>query len=433
MLSNKKYISIKFSEAKLKKRNRELSVLLEISNFLSTSMDLKDLLAGVLSKVLEYFNVEAGRIYLMGGEGQSLNLSAHQGIEIEGLEKMNISDGFSGKAVRTKSFIAQHISELKDKKREALLSGKGFKIIICVPLISMDNVVGVMNLATSGMIQLDQNKVDVLMAIGNQIAVAANNARLYGDLKNKSQILKEKMEMIKFFSYSVSHDLKSPAIGVYGFAKRLKEKYKKILDKRGRAYCDQILKTAEQMVVLLEEINAYVAAKEAPISLENVNVKEITEEIRNEFSDRLRKRRIRWSEPDILPEITADRLGLMRIFRNFVDNALKYGGENLHEIEIGYKEDKAFHVFFFSDDGVGIKGGDKEKIFKLFQRNETSKGKPGSGLGLAIVKEIAERHQGEAWMETNTNKGTTFCISISKDLNVNNNVNQQIPGKEEVS
>ena len=433
MLSNKKYISIKFSEAKLKKRNRELSILLEISNFLSTSMDLKDLLAGVLSKVLEYFNVEAGRIYLMGGEGQSLNLSAHQGIEIEGLEKMNISDGFSGKAVRTKSFIAQHISELKDKKREALLSGKGFKIIICVPLISMDNVVGVMNLATSGMIQLDQNKVDVLMAIGNQIAVAANNARLYGDLKNKSQILKEKMEMIKFFSYSVSHDLKSPAIGVYGFAKRLKEKYKEILDKRGRAYCDQILKTAEQMVVLLEEINAYVAAKEAPISLQNVNVKEITEEIRIEFSDRLRKRRIRWSEPNILPEITADRLGLMRVFRNFVDNALKYGGENLHEIEIGYKEDKAFHVFFFSDDGVGIKGGDKEKIFKLFQRNETSKGKPGSGLGLAIVKEIAERHQGEAWMETNTNKGTTFCISISKDLNVNNNVNQQIPGKEEVS
>ena len=162
MLSNKKYISIKFSEAKLKKRNRDLSILLEMSNFLSTSMELKDLLTGVLSKVLKYFDEEAGRIYLMDGEGQSLNLAAHQGIEIEGLEKMNISDGFSGKAVRTKSFIAQHISELEDKKRESLLSGKGLKIIICVPLINMDNVVGVMNLGASGMIQLDQNKVDVL-------------------------------------------------------------------------------------------------------------------------------------------------------------------------------------------------------------------------------------------------------------------------------
>jgi K+-sensing histidine kinase KdpD len=424
MLSEKKYISIKFSEAKLKKRNRELSILLEISNFLSTSMELKELLSGVLSKVLEYFNVEAGRIYFMDGGGQSLNLAAHQGIEIEGLEKMNINDGFSGKAVRTKSFIAQHISELEDKKREFLLSGKGLKIIICVPLINMGNVVGVINLATSGMIQLDQNKVDVLMAIGNQIAVAANNARLYGDLKNKNQILKEKMEMIKFFSYSVSHDLKSPAIGVYGFARRLKEKYKEILDKRGQAYCDQILKTAEQMVVLLEEINAYVAAKEVPINLENVNMKEIMEEIRNEFSVRLRKRRIRWSEPDILPEITSDRLDLIRVFRNLVDNALKYGGDNLHEIRIGYKEDKAFHIFSFIDDGVGIEGEDKEKIFELFQRNETSKGEAGSGLGLAIVKEIAERHQGEAWMEKNTDKGATFHISISKDLDVNNNVSK---------
>ena len=178
------------------------------------------------------------------------------------------------------------------------------------------------------------------------------------------------------------------------------------------------------MVVLLEEINAYIAAKEAPINLENVNVKEITEEIRNEFSDRLTKRRIRWSEPDIFPEITADRLDLIRVFRNFVDNALKYGGDNLLEIEIGYKEDNTFHVFSFSDDGVGIKGKDKEKLFKLFQRSETSKDKAGSGLGLAIIKEIAQRHQGEAWVETNTNKGSTFYISISKDLNANNNASK---------
>jgi len=89
------------------------------------------------------------------------------------------------------------------------------------------------------------------------------------------------------------------------------------------------------MVLLLEKINAYIAVKEAPINLEDVNMKEITEEIRNEFSDRLKKRRIRWSEPDIIPEITADRLDLVRIFRNFVDNALKYGGEDLHEIKIG--------------------------------------------------------------------------------------------------
>jgi signal transduction histidine kinase len=69
-----------------------------------------------------------------------------------------------------------------------------------------------------------------------------------------------------------------------------------------------------------------------------------------------------------------------------------------------------------SDDGVGIKGEDTEKIFGIFQRNKTSRGVEGTGLGLAIVKEIAEKHKGEARVDAGTTKGTTFCLYISKNL-----------------
>jgi len=146
MLSNKKYLSLKISESKLKERNRELSILQEMSNFLSASMDLNKLLTGALSKILEYFDMEAGRIYLIDDTNKRLYLAAHRGMKIRGLENLSFDEGFSGKAARTKSFIAQHVSELEDKKRAALLLSKGFKIIICVPLISMDKIVGVMNL-----------------------------------------------------------------------------------------------------------------------------------------------------------------------------------------------------------------------------------------------------------------------------------------------
>ena len=74
-----------------------------------------------------------------------------------------------------------------------------------------------------------------------------------------------------------------------------------------------------------------------------------------------------------------------------------------------------YHVFSFSDDGVGIKKGE-EKIFDPFQRNKTSEGTDGSGLGLAIVKEIAERHQGQVWIDTGSKIGTTFHVSFSTDL-----------------
>jgi len=418
MLFDKKYISVKFSRSKLKERNRELSVLLEMSNFLASRTDPGSLLNGALSKVLEYFDLEAGRIYLMDDGGQYLYLAAHQGMEPHGLEKVNIDEGFSGKSARTRSFIAQYVSELEDKKRASLLSGKGFRIIICVPLIIMDKVAGVMNLATSKTIELDQGNIDLLTAVGNQIAVAANNAMLHEDQKNKIEALKEKKEMIKFFAYTVSHDFKSPVTGIYGITRLLREKYGDVLDEKGREHCDQIMKTAEHMVAVVEKLNAYIKTKEDLFNFERIKVKEVVETIRSQFATVFKQRRIKWSEPESLPEIVADRLALSSVFRNFVDNALKYGGDDLREIKIGYKENGSFHIFSFSDDGIGMKAGDKAEIFKVFQRNETSKGTDGFGLGLAIVKEIAKSHQGLVWVDTGTQKGTTFHVSISKDLEV---------------
>ncbi len=416
MSSRRDYISVKFRESKLRERNKDLSFLIEMSDFLSSSLNLKELLARALSKVLEYFELDAGRIYMMDDTGQYLSLAAHQGIDSKGFEKLHISEGFSGRSARTQSFIAHHISELGDRNRTALLSSKGFRIIICVPLISINKVGGVMNLASSKIIGLDQEKVDMFTAVGNQIAAAANNARLYEDLEAKINALKQKNELIEFFAYSLFHDLKSPVAGLYALTKSLQEKCGCGLDEKGKTYCKQILKTTEHIVALVDNINAYIETRETPLNLEKVRIKEITERIRCEFSDVMTRRHIRWSEPESLPEIIADRLALWRVFRNFTDNALKYGGDKLLRIDVGYKEDEAFHIFSFSDDGVGINERDAEKIFKIFQRQETSKGTSGSGLGLAIVKEVAARHRGESWMRRNKEKGTSFFISISKDL-----------------
>ena len=418
MLNDKKYISIKVNAPKLKKRNRALSFLIDMSNFLATPMEPKNLLEGALSMVLEHFGLKFGRVYLMDKDGKSLSLAAYRGIEIAGLEKVRIDEGFTGKSARTKSFIAQYVSQLEDRQRAALLADRGLLIDICVPLISRNKVEGVMNVASSEMIHLDQDEIDLLTTVGNQLAVAANNAKLYGDLKNNVKVLKEKQNTIKFFTYSIAHDLKSPAIGVYGLTRLLQKKYGKQLDERGQSYCNQILKTSQQMVLLVEKLNAFIATKETPMNFEKIQIKEITEGIKKEVSSLLKVRGVKWWEPIDFPEIVADKIALSRVFRNFVDNALKYGGENLANIKIGYQDNPKFHVFSFTDDGTGIKEKSREKIFDRFQRNGSSKGISGSGLGLAIIKEVAERHGGRVWVDPYTTKGATFHLTISKDLMV---------------
>jgi light-regulated signal transduction histidine kinase (bacteriophytochrome) len=221
---------------------------------------------------------------------------------------------------------------------------------------------------------------------------------------------------LKLFAYSVAHDLKSPAIGIYGLTKRLSKNYKDVLDEKGRNHCDQILRTSEHIAALVDKINVYIATKEARLTIERINIAEIFQMLKDEFSARLSVRQIEWFEPDATVEINADRLSILRAFRNFVDNSLKYGGERLSKIWTGYKATEDSHIFSFSDNGKGLKEADSEKIFGAFQRNETSKGVEGAGLGLTIVKEIAEQHGGKVWVVPRTKKGTTFYISISKNL-----------------
>jgi K+-sensing histidine kinase KdpD len=416
MLINKKYLTVKFSESELRERNWALAILLDIGNFLSRPLDLRDVLDGVLHKILEHFDLAAGRIYLTDDTDQYLNLAAHTDIETTGLERVRMGEGFTGLAAQTRSFILQDVSALEDKERAALLLSKGFRIIICVPLIAMDKLLGVMNLAAVKVVEFDTGKVDLLGVIGNQIAVAASNVRLYEELANKIKEVEEKRDTIKFFAYSALHDLKSPAIGIYGLTKLLHKHYRNLLDERGRRYCDQILNAAAQIEALVERINAYIMAKEAPFTIETIQMKEVIDLIHDEFALALEQRHIRWVEPETIPLINADRLSLIRVLRNLVDNALKYGGESLSEIRIGYAEDRDFHILSVTDDGVGMQKEDSAKVFEIFQRQKTSKGTEGTGLGLAIIKVIAERHRGGVRMEPGAEKGLTFYVSIAKQL-----------------
>ena len=234
--------------------------------------------------------------------------------------------------------------------------------------------------------------------------------------KKAEDELKESSEKIKLFAYSVSHDLKSPAMGIYGLTRLMYKNYGDILGEKGKTHCEQILKASGQIGALVEEINVYISTKEAPLSIEKIKIEEILEVVKVEVMTRLADRQIDWSQPENLPEIKVDKLSIIRVIRNLVDNAIKYGGDDLREIKIGYRESDETHILSVTDDGIGLKAEDSEEIFEMFKRKKTSKGIQGTGLGLAIVKEIVERHGGKVWIEPDAEKGTTFSISISKHL-----------------
>lgn len=414
MLSTTKYVTVPYDESDMSKRSQELAALLEISNLLCWSPSLNDVLHNGLAMVLKHLDLDAGRLYLMDESGKYLHLAASLGVNTTGLSTVSLHEGFTGKSALTRQFIAQHVSELPDKARVKLLTKKGFLVVICVPLIALDKVVGVLNLAARKVVHLTPQAIDLLIVMGNQIAVAANNARLNEELKEKAHQLEEQKAAIQFFAYTASHDLKSPAVGIFGLTQRLQKQFGAKLADKGQELCRQILHAATRIESLTREINAYIAAKEGPRKLEEVELGELVEALEREYASALQQRKVQWHHPASLPTIRCERLALTRVLQNLLDNALKYGGAGLANLELLCQETETHHVLGIKDDGVGIAAQAAEHLFEAFQRGETAQGTEGTGLGLAIVREVARRHHGQAWLESTPGQGAAFYVSIAK-------------------
>lgn len=398
---------------KLVDQEKPFGRLILLSNYLSQAKSLKEIITDSLKILLREFRLDAGRIYLFDPVRGDFCLAGYEGIDISGLERIQMGQGVTGKAAELRSFIAYRVEELEDKARAQLLQSKGLKIIYCVPFVVMSKVEGVVNLGSMRDTMIPREEMELLFLMGHQIGVAIAHARLYEELNEKIKLLEDRKETIKFFAYSVSHDLKSPAIGLYGLSKRLVEKYGETLSEKARLYCRQIMKAAEEIVSLVECINSYISARETVEEPQFFSFADIVETIKSEFKSRLENQGVTLVVQDGLPSIKGYPHLVLRAMRNLVDNALKHGGSNLSRITIEVKETPEFWIISVRDNGVGIPPHLVKTIFEPFRRGRTKE--EGSGLGLAIISEVARKHGGKAWVESSQEKrDTVFYISLRK-------------------
>jgi len=412
----------------LRRLNRALRAIIECHQALVRATEESELLNKICQVIVETGGYRLAWVGLARDDAEkSVQSVASTGYEDGYLETIRITwanteygRGPTGTAIRTgKPVINRNVLVNPDfAPWSAEATKRGYASSVALPIHLDQKVIGALNIYAAEADAFDEEEVALLMRLTNDLAYGIQALRARSEHRIAQESLKESAEKLKLFSYSVSHDLKSPAMAIHRLTQKMKTSYQDIFDDQGRRYCDQILKASEQVVALVDQINLYIATKELPLNIETVDVGNMTRMLKEEFSSELQMRKIRWLETEYLPEIQADRLCLFRIFRNLVDNALKYGGRDLSRIEIGYESADQYHIFFVSDDGVGIKLEDSGELFIMFKRYATSKGVQGAGLGLAIVKEIVEKHGGRVWMQTDPNQGATFYFSISKHLSL---------------
>jgi PAS domain S-box-containing protein len=216
------------------------------------------------------------------------------------------------------------------------------------------------------------------------------------------------------FTYTVSHDLKSPLITIRGFLGFIEQDAQSGNMERLKADFQRIIGATDKMQSLLSELLELSRIGRLMNPPEDVPFGEIVREAIELVRGQLDARNIRVTVADGLPIVHGDRTRLVEVVQNLIDNAAKFIGDQPQpQIEIGFQADKqkGFTTFFVRDNGIGIDPQYHERIFGLFNKLDAQS--EGTGVGLALVKRIIEVHGGRIWVESELGHGTTFLFALT--------------------
>jgi light-regulated signal transduction histidine kinase (bacteriophytochrome) len=239
------------------------------------------------------------------------------------------------------------------------------------------------------------------------------NETLEQKVKIRTAQLETAYAEMEAFSYSVSHDLRSPLRAIDGFSKILLEN-SQTLDEETLRLINIISQNSANMSKLIEDLITYAKVGKANISRSPVNMKEIVKFVLNEFKKHISKNNIAVNITK-LPDVKGDMILLNQIWSNLIRNAIKYTSKTDNpEIEIGgyIETTEKEAVFFIKDNGVGFNMKYVDKLFRVFERLHTTEEFEGTGIGLAIVKKAVSRHGGRVWAESEEGNGAGFYFTI---------------------
>ncbi|MEE9247185.1 MAG: ATP-binding protein [Dehalococcoidia bacterium] len=217
---------------------------------------------------------------------------------------------------------------------------------------------------------------------------------------------------LEAFSYSVSHDLRTPLRGIDGFSQALMEDYPDRLDDQGKDYLQRVRSGAQRMGVLIDDMLRLSRVTRSEIKREVVDLSALAQSIAAELQETQPERQVEFVIAQGL-SASGDAHLLRLLLENLLGNAWKFTGTHPQaRIEFGVTQVEGKPAYFVRDDGAGFDIAYADKLFGAFQRLHTEAEFMGSGIGLATVQRIVHRHGGRVWAEGKVEEGATFHFTL---------------------
>jgi PAS domain S-box-containing protein len=427
----------KLAEIALAEQAEETAMLYEVSGKLaSAAVNLDDLAHQIAKIVVEDLKLAECGVWMVDEEQKALRRIAYYGYALNYIPFDILLDGpgLMTAAVYTGELI--YVPDVRVDSR--YLPGDANTLSeIVVPLRVQERVIGVLNIENPELDGVNPRQQRVMAAFAERAALALENARLVESLEtavaevqqlnfvlekrvaertealeHRTTQLEEANKELEAFSYSVSHDLRTPLRAIDGFSTILVENYAEQLPPDAQRFLKRVSESAQRMNHLVNDLLAFSRLTRKDLNKQQVAPLYLVHEVLQELQRDQTGREIEWIIRD-LPECYADPSLLRQVYANLIGNALKFTRQK-HQarIEISSQEKNGETIYFISDNGAGFDMQYADKLFGVFQRLHTSDEFEGTGIGLANVKRIITRHGGRIWAEAEVERGATFYFTL---------------------
>ncbi len=261
---------------------------------------------------------------------------------------------------------------------------------------------------------LETNR-DITERKRNDELIRGVNQRLEQLVQTRTAELRDVVQSLQAFTYSVSHDLRAPLRNVQTLAQAMLEDYGDRLDALGREYAHRLIASTRRMDTLIRDLLTYSRLTRAELMLQPVNLSTLLKDLVRASAAEIAERDAEIIIIEPLPTVRANRVSLLQALDNLLSNALKFVAPGVRPRVQLWAEDRGAEArLWIEDNGIGIAAEHQQRVFHVFERLHGEEGYPGTGIGLAIVEKSLERMGGRSGVESTLGHGSRFWLELPK-------------------
>lgn len=431
----------KLNEEILKRRNDYLAASSEIGRLVTSTLDLNTIFTRTVSLISERFGFYFASIYIIEETGFNARLQEGTGNAGEKMKAIRHSvvvgsSSIVGKVAENGEALLANDTDLEPlyQPNPLLLDTRSQ---VAIPMRIGSRIVGVIDIQSTVPYAFSQDDISVLQSLGDQVAVAIDNARSYELSQQLIKDLREVDQLKSQFLANMSHELRTPLNSIIGFSRVILKGIDGPVSDLQQQDLTAIYNSGQHLLGLINDILdlARIEAGKMELNFEEVHLAEMVTSVLSTAKGLVKEKPIHLIPriPADMPAVRGDTMRVRQVLLNLISNASKFTDEGSITVEASVQKGPTGRMealINVIDTGPGISLEDQEKLFKAFSQVDGSATRKsgGSGLGLSICANLVQLHGGRISVHSEVGKGSTFWFTLP----LYNQPQQEIPSDKKI-